>query len=154
MGNKVTRTFDKWGVDTKKLKLRSKKRKDAQSTPPEQTADVHLYDTVPDEPVYAKVNKKKRQPEEELHYAEIQVLQSGQMASRGRQRPPPVSSTEYASLDFSTTPHTKAPVSASASSSSREAADILIPPGALQRPKSKSHKKRGHCAEDLNAVFV
>ncbi|XP_062392092.1 uncharacterized protein zgc:193711 [Sardina pilchardus] len=151
MGNKVTRTFDKWGVDTKKLKLRRKKRKDEQPTP-QQTVDAHLYDTVPDEPIYAKVNKKKRQPEEELHYAEIQVVQSGQMASRERQRPPPVITTEYASLGFNTTAHTKAPVSAGASS--RDAAEILIPPGALQRPKSKSHSKRGPGADDWKAVLV
>lgn len=107
-----------------------------------QTVDVHLYDTVPDEPVYAKVNKKKRQPEVELHYAEIQVVQSSQMASRERQRPPQASTTEYATIDFNSTVPTKAPVSDKV-----DAADILIPPGALQMPNSKFHRKRGPSSE-------
>ncbi|KAL2095114.1 hypothetical protein ACEWY4_009833 [Coilia grayii] len=138
MGNNVTTTIEKWGFDPKKLRLRSKKRKE--STPRQRTADAHLYDTVPEEPLYAKVNKKRR-PEEEIHYAEIQVVQSSQTASRERQRPPAVSSTEYATIDFNNTAHTpqmthtKAPVST-------QPADILIPPGALQKPKPQPHSKR------------
>ncbi|XP_042564351.1 uncharacterized protein zgc:193711 [Clupea harengus] len=134
MGNNITRTIDKWGVNPRKITLRSKKRKGAQPIP-QQTADVH-HDSAVDEPVYARVNKKRR-PEDELHYAEIQVVQPRQMASRGRQRPPPVRETEYATVDFNTTAHTMAPIPTKS-----EPADILIPPGALQRPKPKSYRKR------------
>ncbi|XP_063060069.1 uncharacterized protein zgc:193711 [Engraulis encrasicolus] len=156
MGNSFTTTVEKWGIDTKKLKMRTKKRKE-RPPPPQQTAEAHLYDTVPEEPLYAKVNKKRR-PEEDnnIHYAEIQVVQSSQMASRERQRPPPVGSTEYATIDFngagahpSSQPppqHTMAPPL------STQPADILIPPGALQKPKAQSHSKRTRTSE--RAIIV
>lgn len=113
-----------------------------------QTIDAQLYNNVPDQPIYAKVNKKKRQPEVELHYAEIQMVQSSPMASRERQRPPQASTTEYATIDFNSTAQTKVPIYDNVDS-----ADILIPPGALKMPNSKSHRKKGPSSEAAVLVW-
>lgn len=82
-----------------------------------------------DEPQYARVNKKTKKDSDGLHYAEIQVPLSE------KQRPvlPNNSSTEYATIDFLRGAKLK---------ESAEPADILIPPGELQRLMVKSQKKR------------
>ncbi|XP_051895902.1 uncharacterized protein C11orf52 homolog [Pristis pectinata] len=61
--------------------------------------DSHAYDEVaPDIPVYAIVNKKKP---EEVHYAEIQVIQQGSRRTvkqvKARQKE---NATEYATISF------------------------------------------------------
>uniref|UniRef100_A0A673LJ70 Zgc:193711 n=1 Tax=Sinocyclocheilus rhinocerous TaxID=307959 RepID=A0A673LJ70_9TELE len=65
--------------------------------------DAHVYGLVSAEPQYAQVNKKRKQNEDGLHYAEIQVLQSENATSRGKlKQTPNYDNTEYATLDFAT----------------------------------------------------
>ncbi|KTF93012.1 hypothetical protein cypCar_00012532 [Cyprinus carpio] len=99
--------------------------------------DAHMYDVVSAEPQYAQVNKNRKQNEDGIHYAEIQVLQSETVTSRGKlKQTSNYDNTEYATIDFKST--VKTPTSA-------EPADLFIPPGELQRPnKSFSHRKNVH----------
>lgn len=94
------------------------------------------------EPQYAKVNKKKDADSDGLHYAEIQVLQS-ESASKPRSAPPNNSSTEYATIDF---------LRGAKPEQSSKPADILIPPGELQRLMVKSQKRRS--ASSHRSVMV
>lgn len=94
------------------------------------------------EPQYAKVNKKRTTDSDGLHYAEIQVLQS-ESTSKQRTVPPKNPSTEYATIDFLRGAKPKV---------SAEPADILIPPGELQRLMVKSQKKRS--ASSHRSVMV
>ncbi|CAM4536272.1 unnamed protein product [Leuciscus chuanchicus] len=100
--------------------------------------DVHVYDCVSAEPQYAQVNKKRKQNEDGLHYADVQVLQSENTTSRGKLRQTPnCHNTEYATIDFTTTTEN--------TQTSAKPADIFIPPGELQRPYTRfSHKKNVH----------
>lgn len=107
-----------------------------------------MYDRVADMPAYAVVNKKKKQEEEELHYAEVQVLQSQSASTRRGQRPSPegTNTTEYATIDFQGQP--PAPLTTTRGNSlkasmSSEPADILIPPGDLERPNPKAAVRKG-----------
>ncbi|XP_036435696.1 uncharacterized protein zgc:193711 [Colossoma macropomum] len=139
MGNGVTKALAKWGINPRKLSLkRSSKRAPRAPAPSHQPADAHIYDQVAAEPEYAQVNKKKKTDADDLHYADVQVLQSEDTTGRERQRAAPVnnSSTEYATIDFLK--------SGFKTHSSPEPADILIPPGELRRPVAKPrsvHKK-------------
>ncbi|KAI4875733.1 hypothetical protein NFI96_024252 [Prochilodus magdalenae] len=139
MGNGVTKTMDKWGLNPSKISMkRSARRAPRAPAPSHQPADAHIYDQVAADPEYAVVNKKKKT--DDLHYADIQVLQSEHTTGRGQQREAPVSNstTEYATIDFLK--------SGFKIHSSPEPADILIPPGELQRPVAKPrsvHKKSG-----------
>ncbi len=96
-----------------------------------------MYDLVAAEPQYAQVNKKRKQNENDLHYAEIQVLQSENATSRGKlKQTSNHEHTEYATIDFKTPVNTQ---------TSAEPADLFIPPGELQRPNmSFSHRKNVH----------
>uniref|UniRef100_A0A672LQ00 Zgc:193711 n=1 Tax=Sinocyclocheilus grahami TaxID=75366 RepID=A0A672LQ00_SINGR len=96
--------------------------------------DAHMYDLVSAEPQYAQVNKKRKQNEDGLHYAEIQVLQSENATSRGKlKQTSNYDNTEYATIDFKTTVNIQ---------TSAEPADLFIPPGELQRPNMNfSHRK-------------
>ncbi|XP_036381607.1 uncharacterized protein zgc:193711 [Megalops cyprinoides] len=134
MGNNFTKTFEKWGLSPHKFTTKSKKKKDAPVRPPSQSAEAHMYDTVAEMPMYSKVNKKGR-PQQELHYAEVQVLQPHTAFSRGSHRPAPASSsTEYATIDFLSKAAAPFHSGSSRSATSSAPADIIIPPGALQRP--------------------
>lgn len=103
-----------------------------------------MHDCVTAEPQYAQVNKKRKQNEDGLHYADIQVLQSENATSRGiLSQTPNHHNTEYATLDFTTTANTQ---------TSAEPADIFIPPGELQRPNMRfSHKKNVHSKRAFKA---
>lgn len=105
--------------------------------PQQARVDAHMYDLVSAEPQYAQVNKKRKQNENDLHYAEIQVLQSENATSRGKlKQTSNHENTEYATIDFKTTVNTQ---------TSAEPADLFIPPGELQRPNmSFSHRKNVH----------
>ncbi|RXN17547.1 hypothetical protein ROHU_026827 [Labeo rohita] len=97
--------------------------------------DAHVYDLVSDEPQYAQVNKKRKQNDDGLHYAEIQVLQHENANSRKFKQTPNYDSTEYATIVTSTMN----------TQTSTEPADLFIPPGELQRPNmSFSHKRNVH----------
>ncbi|XP_066516986.1 uncharacterized protein zgc:193711 [Hoplias malabaricus] len=139
MGNGVNKALDKWGVNPRKLSLkRSNKRAPRAPAPSRKPEEAHIYDQVAADPEYAKVNKKRKADADELHYAEIQVLQSDCTTSPEKPRETLVnnSTTEYASIDFLK--------SITKSHSSPESADILIPPGELRRPVAKPrsvHKK-------------
>ncbi|KAK2911531.1 hypothetical protein Q8A67_003664 [Cirrhinus molitorella] len=138
MGSSVTKAMNKWGVNPRKLSQKRAKRKDPPVVPPHQhTAhvDAHVYDLVSAEPQYAQVNKKRKQNEDGLHYAEIQVLQHENATSRKFKQTPNYDSTEYATIVQSTMN----------TQTSAEPADIFIPPGELQRPNmSFSHKRNVH----------
>ncbi len=105
--------------------------------PQQARVDAHMYDLVAAEPQYAQVNKKRKQNENDLHYAEIQVLQSENATSRGKlKQTSNHENTEYATIDFKTPVNTQ---------TSAEPADLFIPPGELQRPNmSFSHRKNVH----------
>ncbi|XP_053474160.1 uncharacterized protein zgc:193711 [Ictalurus furcatus] len=132
MGNRLTNTLDKWGLSPRKLSEKRSKRKAPLAASRHQTIDPHIYDSVAAEPQYAIVNKKKKADSDGLHYAEIQVLQS-ESTSKQRSAPPTNSSTEYATIDF---------LRGAKPKESAEPADIVIPPGDLQRLMVKSQKKR------------
>ncbi|TRY81409.1 hypothetical protein DNTS_032843 [Danionella cerebrum] len=107
-------------------------------SPPQQQApaDAHVYDCVAAEPKYAKVNKKRQNEEDGLHYAEVQVLQSE------REKPRQATSshtTEYATINFNSPSKASQPLQTSA-----KAADLFIPPGELQRPRLS--KKKSVCS--------
>ncbi|KAG5843806.1 uncharacterized protein zgc:193711 [Anguilla rostrata] len=145
MGNNLTKAIDKWGLNPRKFSSKSRRAKDAPARPPHQPPEAHLYDAVPDMPVYSVVNKKK-QRQEEVHYAEVQVLQSHSGSSRGGQRPYPESdsTTEYATIDFKGQPPPPSATTQGSSlrpSISSKPADILIPPGDLQRPIPNAVRK-------------
>ncbi|KAJ8347535.1 hypothetical protein SKAU_G00261240 [Synaphobranchus kaupii] len=147
MGNNFTKAVDKWGLNPRKFTSKSRKGKEDPVYPPHQPSQAHVYDTVADIPVYSVVNKKKKQ-QEELHYAEVQVLQSHSASSRGGQRPSPASgsTTEYATINFQTQPPPPSITTQSSSlkaSISSKPADILIPPGNLQRPITKACTRKG-----------
>ncbi|KAF7688866.1 uncharacterized protein zgc:193711 [Silurus meridionalis] len=134
MGNRVTNTLDKWGLNPRKLSLKRSTRKAPPAASRHQSLDPHIYDNVPVEPEYAQVRKKKttRNDSDELHYAEIQVLQS-ESSSKQKTPPPKDSSTEYATIDFLRGMKTK---------ETAKPADLLIPPGELQGLMVKSKKKK------------
>ncbi|XP_053533066.1 uncharacterized protein zgc:193711 isoform X1 [Ictalurus punctatus] len=121
----------RWGLSPRKLSEKRSKRKAPLAASHHQTIDPHIYDSVAAEPQYAIVNKKKADSDG-LHYAEIQVLQS-ESTSKQRSAPPTNSSTEYATIDF---------LRGAKPKESAEPADIVIPPGDLQRLMVKSQKKR------------
>uniref|UniRef100_A0A8C1Q8A0 Zgc:193711 n=1 Tax=Cyprinus carpio TaxID=7962 RepID=A0A8C1Q8A0_CYPCA len=139
MGSSVTKTMNKWGINPRKLSQKRSKRTAGPPVVPSHQArvDAHVYDLVSAEPQYAQVNKKRKQNEDGLHYAEIQVLQSENTVSRGKlKQTPNYDNTEYATIDFTTTVNTQ---------TSAEPADLFIPPGELQRPNTRfSHKKKVH----------
>ncbi|XP_073697126.1 uncharacterized protein [Garra rufa] len=138
MGSSVTKALNKCGVNPRKLSQKRPKRKDPPVVPPHQhTAhvDAHVYDLVSAEPQYAQVNKKRKQNDDGLHYAEIQVLQYEHANSRKFKQTPNHDSTEYATIVTSTMN----------AQTSAEPADLFIPPGELQRPNmSFSHKRNVH----------
>ncbi|XP_056108849.1 uncharacterized protein zgc:193711 isoform X1 [Rhinichthys klamathensis goyatoka] len=140
MGSNVTKTVEKWGINPRKLTQKRAKGEGPPVVPPHQQArvDVPVYDCVSDEPQYAQVNKKRKQNDDGLHYADVQVLQSENATSRGKLRQTPNShNTEYATINFTTT--------TANTQTSAEPADIFIPPGELQRPYTRfSHKKHAH----------
>ncbi|XP_077062542.1 uncharacterized protein LOC143714934 isoform X2 [Siphateles boraxobius] len=146
MGSNVTKTVEKWGIYPRKLSQKRAKGKGPSVVPPHQArVDVHVYDCVSAEPQYAQVNKKRKQNEDGLHYADVQVLQSENATSRGKLRPTPnCHNTEYATIDFKTT--------TANTQTSAEPADIFIPPGELQRPHTRfSHKKNVHSKRAIMA---
>ncbi|KAF4113572.1 uncharacterized protein zgc:193711 isoform X3 [Onychostoma macrolepis] len=139
MGSSLTKTINEWRIHSRKLSQKQTKRKGPPVVPSHQQArvDAHMYDLVSAEPQYAQVNKKRKQNENDLHYAEIQVLQSENATSRGKlKQTSNYDNTEYATIDFKTTVNTQTPA---------EPADLLIPPGELLRPNmSFSHRKNVH----------
>ncbi|KAJ8388297.1 hypothetical protein AAFF_G00134510 [Aldrovandia affinis] len=143
MGNNFTKAVDKWGLNPRKFTRKDRNEKDAPVYPPHQSADAHVYDSVAEIPVYSVVNKK-RKPQEELHYADVQVLQSRSATSRGGQKPSPQScTTEYATIDFKPQPVTTSRSGSLKPSVSPKPADILIPPGTLQIPVPKPCPRKG-----------
>ncbi|KAK7165273.1 hypothetical protein R3I94_003590 [Phoxinus phoxinus] len=147
MGSNVTKTMDKWGINPRKLSKKRTKGKGPPVVPPHEQdrVDVHVYDCVSDEPQYAQVNKKRKQNEDGLHYADVQVLQSENATSRGKPRQTPnCQNTEYATINFTTT--------TAKTQTSAEPADIFIPPGELQSPYTRfSHKKNVHSKRAIMA---
>ncbi|XP_067296069.1 uncharacterized protein zgc:193711 isoform X2 [Pseudorasbora parva] len=138
MGNNVTKAVEKWGINPRKLSQKRTKRKAGPPVAPPHQArvDVHVYDCVTAEPQYAQVNKKRKQNEDGLHYAEVQVLQSENEISRGNLRQTSnYHNTEYATIDFTTRPTVNIQTSA-------EPADLFIPPGELQRPNMRFSQKK------------
>uniref|UniRef100_A0A671SE84 Zgc:193711 n=1 Tax=Sinocyclocheilus anshuiensis TaxID=1608454 RepID=A0A671SE84_9TELE len=131
--------FLRWGINPRKLSQKRTKRKGniTKQNKKQARVDAHVHDLVSAEPQYAQVNKKRKQNEDGLHYAEIQVLQSENATSRGKfKQSPNYDNTEYATIDFATTVNTQ---------TSAEPADIFIPPGELQRPNTRfPHKKNVH----------
>ncbi|XP_072549724.1 uncharacterized protein [Salminus brasiliensis] len=151
MGNGVTKALDKWGLNPRKLSLKrtSKRAPPAPApAPSHQSADAHIYDPVAADPEYATVNKKRKTDTDGLHYADIQVLQSGDATGPERQRAAPVnnSTTEYATIDFLK--------SASKTQSPSKPADILIPPGELLRPMARSKSNQKKSTSSHRAVMV
>ncbi|XP_039518485.1 uncharacterized protein zgc:193711 isoform X2 [Pimephales promelas] len=140
MGSNVTKTVEKWGINPKKLTQKRTKGEGPPVVPPHQArVDVPVYDCVLDEPQYAQVNKKRKQNDDGLHYADVRVLQSENATSRGklRQQTPNSHNTEYATINFTTT--------TANTQTSAKPADIFIPPGELQTPYTRfSHKKHVH----------
>ncbi|XP_056313039.1 uncharacterized protein zgc:193711 isoform X1 [Danio aesculapii] len=137
MGSHVTKTLDKWGINPRKLSQKRAKGKAAPpSVPSHQQAhvDIHVYDCVTSEPQYAQVNKKRKPNEDGLHYADVQVLQSENVAGRENRQISSVQNTQYATIDFTTPAKTQ---------TSAEPADLFIPPGELPRPRM-SQKKNVH----------
>ncbi|XP_043095390.1 uncharacterized protein zgc:193711 isoform X3 [Puntigrus tetrazona] len=136
MGSSLTKTINKWGINPRKLSQKQSKRKAGPPVVPSHQArvDAHTYDLVSAEPQYAQVNKKQKQNEEGLHYAEVQVLRSENTTGRGElKQTSNYNGTEYATIDFKTTANAQM---------SAEPADLFIPPGELQRPNmSFSHRK-------------
>ncbi|XP_067263932.1 uncharacterized protein zgc:193711 [Chanodichthys erythropterus] len=146
MGSTITKTVEKWGINPRKLSQKRAKGKGPPVAPPNQhpRVDVHVHDCVTAEPQYAQVNKKQKQNEDGLHYADVQVLRSENATSRGKlNQTPNHHNTEYATIDFTTTVNTQ---------TSAEPADIFIPPGELQRPNMRfSHKKNVHSKRAVKA---
>ncbi|KAJ8275920.1 hypothetical protein COCON_G00076720 [Conger conger] len=144
MGNNLTKAVDKWGLNPRTFLNKRKGTKGSPAYPPHEPPEAHVYDTVADMPVYSVVSKKKKQ-EEELHYAEVQVLQPHSASPRRDQRPSPASNitTEYATIDFeppAPSPNTR--LNSLKPSLSSKPADILIPPGDLQRPIPKAGMRK------------
>uniref|UniRef100_A0AAY4BWV9 Uncharacterized protein n=1 Tax=Denticeps clupeoides TaxID=299321 RepID=A0AAY4BWV9_9TELE len=105
------------------------------------TVDGRLHDSVPDVPVYARVQKgQPRVRPHDVQYADIYPLKSPQTDSRGRP-----SETEYASIEFRRDPG-RPP------EQSTEPADLLIPPGALHTPMPRAQRKKGDVLQ--GAVLV
>ncbi|KAG9351492.1 hypothetical protein JZ751_022742 [Albula glossodonta] len=117
--------------------------RNAPAYPPHQSPETHVYDTVAEMPVYSVVNKKRNLQEEDLHYADVQVLQASSASTRGRQRPIHTSgSTEYATIDFQSQPTVPSHSSSLKQTLSTQPADIFIPPGELQRPVPKPRLRK------------
>ncbi|OCT72513.1 uncharacterized protein C11orf52 homolog [Xenopus laevis] len=91
-----------------KKKEKSSGSKKRQSTRPTQKLPTNAptYDTVAEVPVYAVVDKTKhKKPKEEnVHYADIEVLRrpTTRTAKRKPEIPPKPEVTEYASINFPT----------------------------------------------------
>ncbi|XP_056602920.1 uncharacterized protein zgc:193711 [Triplophysa dalaica] len=135
MGNNVTKTIDKWGLNPRKFTLKRAKERKGPPMVPDHQAPVyypHLYDSETAEPQYAQVNKRRKQDTDDLHYADIQVLQPKSLTSRREQTMNNHSTTQYATIDFKTpvSPHTP-----------DEPADLFIPPGVLKRPNMRPSRK-------------
>ncbi|XP_076867147.1 uncharacterized protein LOC143518518 [Brachyhypopomus gauderio] len=131
MGQSVTKSLDKWGLNTRKITLKRPARKAPTAVSRHQT---RKHDPVPVDGNYATVNMKRDTGTDGLHYAEIQVLQSAHPTNREKQKGGVANrnTTEYATIDFLRGVKTAAPP---------QPADILIPPGELQRPMAKNRKK-------------
>ncbi|XP_052413468.1 uncharacterized protein zgc:193711 isoform X2 [Carassius gibelio] len=138
MGSSLTKAINKWRINPRKLSQKQTKRKGPTAVPSHQArVEAHMYDLPSAEPQYAQVNKNRKQNEDALHYAEIQVLQSETATSRAKLNQTSNNDvTEYATIDFKSTVNTQ---------TSAEPADLFIPPGELQRPNmSFSHRKNVH----------
>lgn len=169
MGNGLTNTLDRWGLNAKRFTHKSRKKSTDITVAKQQPLESHIYD-VPDEgPVYAQVRKtKKKQTAEmdELHYADLQRLQSHSSTTRGEQSPKKSQTstretTEYATIDFAsssgvhskTKPSVQHPTGQQSSlKTSSQPADIFIPPGALLKPKLASEPCSTHSTQHVLAV--
>ncbi|XP_035383397.1 uncharacterized protein zgc:193711 [Electrophorus electricus] len=145
MGNSVTKSLDKWGLNSSKFSLKRSVSKAPPAVSPHQAAETHIYDPVAVDSNNAKVNRRREPDTEGLHYADIQVLHSARPTKQEKQRRGVANknTTEYATIDFLRGVKTPAPL---------EPADILIPPGDLQRPMAKTRCKKS--ASSKRAVLV
>ncbi|XP_018610699.2 uncharacterized protein LOC108936104 isoform X1 [Scleropages formosus] len=143
MGNSLANTVDKWGLNPWKPSNKTRRKKGAPVNPSYQSAEAHTYDTVAEIPVYSVPNKK-RKSQEELHYAEIEVLQ-GQtpIGRRDHNRTPLKTGTEYATIDFLAKQGTPRRNGSVKPTMNQKPADILIPTGDLQRPVPQPRLKKG-----------
>ncbi|XP_062844841.1 uncharacterized protein zgc:193711 [Trichomycterus rosablanca] len=141
MGNRLNKTLQKWGLNTRKPEGKRSTNKAPHAASSYKAKDVRIYDHVASEPQYARVNKRKKTDTDNLHYAEIQVLQSEAIS---KQKPVEHhdSTTEYATIDF---------LRSFKPDASSKPADILIPPGELQRPKGKSQSVK---SASLNQAVI
>lgn len=93
-----------------------------------------MYDTVAETPVYSFPNKKKKS-QEEIQYAEVQVLQKQSPA--GQRTLPSNTDTEYATIDFQAkqaAPRRSKSVNAA---TTQKTADISISPEDFLKPTPK-----------------
>ncbi|XP_015192823.1 uncharacterized protein [Lepisosteus oculatus] len=154
MGNRITKGVDKRGLKSPNKKDQKKDGKADLS----QQEEAHMYDAVAEMPIYSVVNKRRKaggQRQEELHYAEIQVLQGPPSSSRGSSAPAlrQSSSTEYATIDFQPPPPpphgpprkaSGPPRAASARArTAAKPAEIRIPSGTVKRPAPRPQPRKG-----------
>ncbi|KAL4608670.1 hypothetical protein GN956_G24801 [Arapaima gigas] len=142
MGNSFASAVDKWSLNPRKLSKKTRRKKGAPVDPPCRSDETHTYDTVAEVPVYAVPNKKRR-PQEEIHYAEVEVLQSHSTTSRSdHSSVPSRTGTEYATIDFQAKQATPCHNGSIKATVDQKPADILIPPGGFKKPVPQPRLKK------------
>uniref|UniRef100_A0A3B3SA01 Uncharacterized protein n=1 Tax=Paramormyrops kingsleyae TaxID=1676925 RepID=A0A3B3SA01_9TELE len=141
--------FFRWGLKPQKVTNQSRKKKGSTTLflvcyIPHQSAETPVYDTVAETPVYSVPNKKKKKSQEEIQYAEVQVLQ--RQSPAGQRTLPTNTGTEYATIDFQAKRAAPSRSKSVNSATTQKTADISISPEDFLKPipKPRLNKTSSH----------